>query len=140
MPTIGLDCEIILDGQGYWVERESFAVRRPRIRRADVTRVVASGGAGVGERYVDQGPGKREWTFMVICWQAIRDFTGAVVTTTGQQYRDALHASYEKVNATLSFTDPAGHVWSVRFDDLVEGLVDVRAGVDGELQYICHVT
>jgi len=86
------------------------------------------------------GPGKREWRFIVVAFQAIRTYAGVSVASTGQQYRDALHASYGKVNTTLSYTDPQGVVWSVRFDDLVEEIADIRAQPDGELQYYLHVT
>lgn len=135
MPTIGTDCMLILDGQGYWVDPASFTVRRPRVRAAQHNRTTASGSSGAGERYVDFGPGKREWRFTVLAYQAIRDYAGQPVTTTGQQYRDALHASYAQLNTELAFTDPNGTNHSVRFDGLAERIADVRAQVDGQLQY-----
>lgn len=138
MPTIGLDCHLILDGQGYWIEPASFKVARPRVRSATLNRTMG-GSVGAGERTLDQGPGKREWTFIVLAFQAIRDYTGAFITTTGQQYRDALHTSYNKLNTPLAFTDPHSTVWSVRFDNLDEEIVDVHAQADGELQYFMHV-
>lgn len=135
---------IILDGQGYWIDPESFTMTRPRIRRADLTKTAATQAAGYGvgvpERYVDLGPGKRQWTFVVQAFQAMRDYAGNTVTTTGQAYRDALHTSYEKVNTSLSFTDPNGHAWTVRFDHLQEIMAFVRAQADGELNYHLHVT
>jgi hypothetical protein len=140
MPTIGLDCQLILDGTGYFIEPGSFTLHRPRVRRAEHTRQPASGSAGAGERYLDMGPGKREWVFTVVAYQSIRTYAGQLTATTGQQYRDALHTSYQKVNTTLSFTDPAGTVWSVRFDDLIEQITDVRSQADGEIQYLLRVT
>jgi hypothetical protein len=144
MPTIGLDCQIILDGQGYWIDPQSFTMARPRVRRADLTKTAAtqsSGyGAGVAERYLDLGPGKRQWVFIVQAFQVMLDYSGHTVSSIGQQYRDALHASYEKINSTLSFTDPAGHTWSVRFDHLQEVIANVRGQTDGQLQYHLHVT
>jgi hypothetical protein len=130
---------LILDGQGYWIEPASYSVHRPRVRTAQHNRTPASGGAGAGERYVDFGPGKREFRFTVLAYQSIRDYTGTLVTTTGQQYRDALHASYEKVNTVISFTDPHGQSWSVRFDALAESIPDIRSQVDGEIQYLLAV-
>jgi hypothetical protein len=85
------------------------------------------------------GPGKREWSFIVVAFQAMRTYAGQFVSSTGQQYRDALHTSYQKVNTTLAFTDPQGSSWTVRFDDLIEEIADVRAQTDGELQYYLHV-
>lgn len=140
MATIGLDCQLILDGQGYFIEPSSFVVTRPRVRSAQHNRQVAVGGNGAGERYIDTGPGKREWAFTIIAYQAIRDYAGREVSFTGQQYRDALQTSYNKVNTTLAFTDPQGTSWTIRFDDLIEEIADVRAQGDGELQYLCHVT
>lgn len=141
MPTIGLDCHLILDGTGYFIEPHSFAVVRPRVRSSTYNRLASNPAtrAGAGERYVDQGHGKREWQFIVVAWQAIDTFAGQRVTLTGQQYRDALWTSYEKVNTTLSFTDPAGGAWTVRFDDLSESIEDVRAQAEGGLQYTMHV-
>jgi hypothetical protein len=130
---------LILDGQGYWIDPTSYTVKRPRVRSAQHNRQVASGGAGAGERYVDFGPGKREFHFIVLAYQAIRDYAGQLVSTTGQQYRDALHSSYEKVNTTLAFTDPHGTAWQVRFDSLAESIPDVRSQADGEIQYLCAV-
>src|SRR5579884_2085317 len=134
MPTIGTDCHLILDGQGYLIEPNSYTLARPRVRRAEHTRTAASGSTGAGERYLDMGPGKREWSFVVVAFQAMRDFTGNLVSATGQQYRDALHTSYQKVATVLAFTDPQGAAWSVHFDELTETIADVRAAGDGELQ------
>ncbi|HLJ67753.1 MAG TPA: hypothetical protein VKX16_10385 [Chloroflexota bacterium] len=144
MATIGVDCQLIIDGNGYFIEPGSYKVSRPRIRRADLTGVSATGtapGYGAGERYVDRGPGKREFTFIVPCFNGMRDYTGATVATTGQQFHDNLQTSYNKVNQTVAFTDPTGYAWpnGVRFDDLVEELADVRSRVDGSNWYM-HVT
>ena len=62
MATIGLDCQLILHGTGYFIEPASFVVTRPRVRRAQHTRQVAVGGNGAGERYIDTVPGKAMWT------------------------------------------------------------------------------
>ena len=140
MPTIGLDCQIIIDGTGYWIDPASYHMARPRVRSSTYNHQAASNHLGVGERYVDMGPGKREWTLIVIAWQAIDDYTGARVASTGQQFRDALWTSYEKVATVLSFTDPQGSVWNVHFDHLEEIIDDIRAQPDGELQYTMHVS
>jgi hypothetical protein len=142
MPTIGTDCQLILDGTGYFVEPTSYTVSRPRVRRADLTGVVAnpvSPGSGAGERYIDRGPGKRIFTFIIVAFAAMLDYAGTAVALTGQQYHDALQTSYNKVNTALDYTDPAGLVWSVRFDDLTEELVDIRSQTDA-LQWYMHVT
>jgi hypothetical protein len=143
MPTVGTDCQIILDGTGYWIEPASYKVMRARIRRADLTGVAASSvgpGSGAGERYIDRGPGKREWTFIVVAFNNMQNYAGTATGVTGQQAHDSLQTSYNKVNTTLSFTDPLSAVWAtVRFDDLVEELSDVRSQIDGA-QYYMHVT
>lgn len=139
MPTLGLDCHIILDGTGYWIDPNAYHMIRQRNRRAVSNRTPASGSAGAGQRYIDLGPGKREWQIAVICYQAIHDYAGNPVSSTGQQYRDALHTSYQKVNTTLSYTDPSGAAWTVHFDHLEEHIIDVRAQADGEIQYLCTI-
>ncbi|MGI8825261.1 MAG: hypothetical protein ACR2JC_06420 [Chloroflexota bacterium] len=141
MATIGLDCQLILDGTGYFIEPDSYHMVRSRVR-ASTANVLAANPVthfGVGERYVDQGPGKRVWSFAVLAWQAIDTYAGQRVVTTGQQYRGALHASYEKVATPLTFTDPNGLSWSVHFDHLEEIIDDVRAQTDTALQYTMSV-
>jgi hypothetical protein len=140
--AVGVDCQVILDGAGYFIEPVGYTVTRPRVRRADRTGVAAdpsAPGAGAGERYIDRGPGKRVWSFTVLCFQAMKDYAGRSVSPSGQEFHDALQASYNKVNTVLAFTDPGGASWSVRFDDLVEELADVRAQTDG-LQWYMRVT
>lgn len=139
MPTIGLDCHIILDGTGYFIDPNSYHMTRQRIRRAVSTRTPASGLYGAGERYIDLGPGKREWHLSVICYQAIHDFAGSSPALTGQQFRDALHTSYNKIATVISFTDPTNSNWNVHFDHLEEQIIDVRAEGDGQLQYHCTI-
>lgn len=142
MPTIGTDCQIIIDGHGYWIEPASYKVARARVRRADLTGLAASSigpGAGAGERFIDRGPGKREWTFIVVAFNAMIDYAANHQAITGQQIHDNLQTSYNKVNTQLGFTDLAGTAWTVWFDDMVEECSDARGQVDG-LQYYLSVT
>jgi len=118
MATVGLDCQVVLDGVGYWIEPHSYRIHRPRLRMANVT-------SGGGERYVDAGPGKRVWSFTVLAVNDLLRYDGRPTAWTGQQYRDELAASYAKSGA-LQFVDPHGVAWSVHFDDLVETLPDLR--------------
>lgn len=142
MPAIGTDCQVILDGSGYWLEPAGYKVTRARVRHADLTGVAASPaglGSGAGEVYIDRGPGKREWTFICVCFNAMSTYAGLPVGTSGQQFHDSLQTSYNKVNTCLAFTDPTGTAWTVWFDDLVEELSDVRGQIDG-CQWYMHVT
>ena len=142
MPTIGTDCQLILDGSGYFIEPATYKVMRARVRRADHTGQAASPvgfGAGAGEIYIDRGPGKREFQFIVVCFNNMTTYAGQHIITTGQQFHDALQSSYNKVNTQLAFTAPDGGTWTVWFDDLVEELSDVRSQVDG-CQWYMHVT
>ncbi len=142
MATIGTDCQLILDSVGYWIEPSSYKVMRPRTRRADMTGQAASPtgpGAGSGERYIDRGPGKREFQFIVVAFNNLTKYDGTVQTTTGQQIHDSLQTSYNKVNTTLSYSDLNSTAFTVRFDDMVEEIVDARSQVDG-IQYYMHVS
>lgn len=116
--NVGIDCQLVLDGVGYWIEPASYAVQRPRLRKASVT-------AGGGERYVDVGPGKRVWQFTVLALNGLTRYDGQPAGMTGRQYRDALEASYAK-SGTLPFVDPAGVAWTVHLDLVVERLPDLR--------------
>lgn len=122
MPTIGVDCECILDSTGYWIKPGSYHVKQPRIRKATVR-------ADGGESYVDLGPGKREWSMIVLCKNELVNYQGASTNFTGQQYRDALRTSYATVGATVSFTDPLNNVISVHFDSYVEAILDLHSQI-----------
>jgi hypothetical protein len=124
MATLGVDCQIVLDGNGYMLAPSGHTVQRPRLRKA----TVAKGGA---ERYVDSGPGKREWHLRLLALTQMTDYSGQLLPLQGVAVRNALKASYEKVATTLGFTDVDGSVWSVRFDSYEEHVVDPRTQVTG---------
>lgn len=130
MPTIGTDCQVILDGAGYFVEPHSYTMKRLRIRRAVITKDAA-------ERYVDSGPGRREWHMILLCLNELTDATGQRLSQTGLQFRDQLVASYAKV-ATISFTDLDGAAYTVHFDDFEEQVRDPRTQLTSP-SYHCAV-
>ncbi len=132
MPTINVDCEVMLDGTGYLVKPGSYLLERPRVRRATVR-------ADGNESYVDLGPGKRVWRFTALALNDLAKYDGTPTGLTGQQYRDALWTSYAKVATALSFTDPEGQTAQVHFDDLVERVADLRSQQVG-LSYELDVT
>jgi len=121
--NVGVDCQVALDGMGYWLAPHSYHVQRPRLRKATV---LASG----AERYVDAGPGKRVWLFTVLAANDLARYDGRPTGLTGQQYRDALVASYTTIGV-LPFVDPHGVAWQVRFDHLVESVPDPRTALTG---------
>ena len=85
--TIGIDAEIILDGTGYFVLPRSYTMTQPRIRKATVR-------ADGGQAYVDLGPGKRTWSMTILCLNDQLKYDGTLTGLSGQEYRDALRASY----------------------------------------------
>jgi hypothetical protein len=117
MPTIGVDCQVIIDGAGYFVEPNTYLVRNPRLRKATITK----GGA---ERYVDAGPGKREWEMTLLCVNELVGY-GATSAPLSKALRDALRTSYARTG-TISFTDVEGTSHSVHFDDYTEHVRDPR--------------
>jgi hypothetical protein len=118
MALLGIDCQIILDGVGYFVEPNAYTMRRPRLRKASVLK----GGA---ERYVDLGPGKREWHLTLLCLNGLTDYSGQAVPFTGESLRESLRASYQKTGP-LAFTDLDGSQYSVHFDEYQEQVRDPR--------------
>lgn len=126
MPAIGLDCEIILDGNGYFVKPGSYAVRHPRIRKATVR-------ADGGEAYIDLGPGRREWSMILLCLNDLVKYDGTPTGKSGQQYRDSLKSSYlGSTGASLNFIDPLnGSPIAVHFDDYQEYLQDLHSQILG---------
>lgn len=123
MPTIGVDAQIILDGSGYFIEPHTYVMHRLRIRRATIV-------LGGGERYVDLGPGKREWHMTLLCVNQLSDYPGVPLGLNGRQLREQLRVSFEKYpgtgTSTLAYTDLDGASYSVHFDAYSEAVVDVR--------------
>lgn len=123
MPTQGLDCEIILDGTGYFVKPGSYIQHQPRVRKA-IAR------ADGGESYVDLGAGKRTWKMVVLCINDLLKYDGTSTGLTGEQYRDALRNSYTgSTGITISYTDPTGTILTVHFDDYAEHTRDLHSQV-----------
>ncbi|MGH2387883.1 MAG: hypothetical protein ACRDIE_06720 [Chloroflexota bacterium] len=123
MATLGVDCQVILDGAGYFVEPAGYVMKRPRLRKAVITKSGA-------ERYIDLGPGKREWRLRLLCVNGLLDYTGAPLPATGKDLRDRLRAAYEKTpaggTAGLTYTDLDGMEYTVHFDDYEEEVRDPR--------------
>lgn len=119
MATIALDCQIVLDGQGYLVAPRSVRVSRPRVRKATLT-------TANQERWVDLGPGKRVWTLTILALNDLTTYGGDPLGLSGQQIFDAVQASYNKVAIALPFIDPAGQAWMVRFDSCIAAVRDAR--------------
>lgn len=121
----------MLDGQGYWLKAASYSRSQARVRKATIRQ-------DGSEAYVDVGPGKYVWRFTVLAFDGLRDYTGAIVATSGASFRGALWTSYAKVATTLSFTDPAGQAYTVRFDTLEEYVPSLRSQLTG-VGYECDV-
>ena len=121
MATIGVDCECILDGTGYFVKPGTYRMKQPRVRKATVR-------ADGGESYVDLGPGKRVWSMILLCLNDLLKYDGTVTGVTGQRYRDALRTSYTgSVGATIQYTNPLnGTSVAVHFDSYAEIVYDLH--------------
>jgi len=124
MPTIGVDCEIILDGTGYFIKPGSYQVKQPRIRHASYR---ADGSLA----YVDLGPGKRTWSMIILARNELLRYDGTPSGSSGQQYRDALRTSYTAtIGATINFTDPLnGTPIAVHFDAYEERIIDLHSQI-----------
>lgn len=111
-------------------------MKRTRIRKATITKSGA-------ERYVDLGPGKREWHMSLLCVNGLPDYTGRAQAATGEALRESLRASYEKVPAggvaTLGYTDLDGAVYAVHFDDYEEQVRDPRTQLTSPSYHVAVV-
>lgn len=117
---IGINCEITVDGTGYYVKPGTYKVKQPRVRKMTVR-------ADNNASYVDLGPGKREWAMIILCKNDLLNYDGSPALLDGQQYRDALIASYEITSGTITFVDPQnGSGISVFFDNYVEAVLDLK--------------
>ncbi|GAC1363790.1 MAG: hypothetical protein NVS2B12_20230 [Ktedonobacteraceae bacterium] len=126
MATIGVDCELILDGTGYFIKPGSYSVKQPRIRRASYR---ADGSLA----YIDLGPGKRTWSMTILARNELLRYDGTAVNLTGQQYRDALHNSYiNNTGTTINYIDPLnGSANTVHFDNYQERINDLHSQIIG---------
>jgi hypothetical protein len=124
MPVIGTDCELILDGQGYFIKPGTYQIKQPRIRH---TSYRADGSLS----YVDLGPGKRLWSMTVLARNDLLRYDGTPTGLTGQQYRDALRTSYtSNIGTTINFTDPLnGTAIAVHFDSYQERILDLHSQI-----------
>lgn len=124
MAIIGTDCELILDGAGYFIKPGTYQVKQPRIRHASYR---ADGSLS----YVDLGPGKRLWSMTILARNDLLRYDGTPTGLTGQQYRDALRASYtSNIGTTINFTDPLhGSPIAVHFDNYSERILDLHTQI-----------
>ncbi|MGH2468899.1 MAG: hypothetical protein ACRDGF_02410 [Chloroflexota bacterium] len=123
-PFVGTVAQVILDAYPFWVLPGSYQVLRPRLRKAMPR-------ADLGESYVDFGPGKRQWRFVVLALNDLSNYDGTPTGFTGQEYHDVLQSSYQKLNTLLTFVDPANSTWQVRFEHFAATVPDLRSQLTG---------
>jgi hypothetical protein len=119
--TIGVDAEVGIDDQGYFVRPKSYKMQQPRLRKISVR-------ADGGQAYVDLGPGRRIWSMTILCLNEQLKYDGTPTGLSGQQYRDALRASYTgSVGTTIQFVDPLNSSpIAVHFDSYSELVTNLR--------------
>jgi hypothetical protein len=124
MYTIGYDCEVVLDAQGYFIKPGSYSVKQPRIRQMSYR---ADGSLA----YVDLGPGRRLWSMTILAINELRRYDGTLMGVSGQQFRDALRTSYtSSIGATISLSDPINsESVAVHFDHYEETITDLHSQV-----------
>jgi hypothetical protein len=122
--TIAYDAEIILDGTGYFIKPNTYTVKQPRIRHVSYR---ADGSLS----YIDLGPGRRTWTMTILCMNELKKYDGNTIATTGQQFRDALRASYiNNIGTTINFVDPInGSAIAVHFDQMEERIINLHSQI-----------
>ena len=124
MGTIGYDCEVVLDGNGYFVKPSTYQVKQPRVRHM----VYRADGS---LSYVDLGPGRRTWEMVILCRNDLLRYDGSLTGMSGQQYRDFLHSSYiNNIGTTVNFVDPLnGTSIPVHFDNYEEKIIDLHTQI-----------
>ncbi len=121
---VGATAQIVLDGSPYWIVPNTYQHYTPRLRKATPR-------ADGNEAYVDFGLGRRVWTFSILALNDLSNYDGTPTGFSGQQYHDALYASYAKVNSVLVFVDVDNSSHNVRFDHLAARCPDVQTQVAG---------
>jgi hypothetical protein len=112
MPTVGEDCTVVLDGNGYFIRPGSYRVEVPKI-------IATAPEAAAGPAAVDLGAGKQVWHFTALAYSNHLNHNGTVNATSAATYRANLRASFAKVEA-LAFTDRLGITHSVHMVTLEE--------------------
>ena len=121
--TIGVDSEVGIDGNGYFIKPGSYKVKRPRISKATYR---ADGTLA----YVDVGPGKRLWSMTILCHNELQGYDGSRTGISGEQYRDDLLSSYtSNIATTISFIDPKGSSVNVYFQNYEETIIDLHSQI-----------
>jgi len=122
--TIGFNCEIIIDNTGYYIKPGNYTVKQPRIRQVKYR---ADGSLS----YTDLGPGRREWSMTILAINELKKYDGSTISTSGQQYRDALRTSYmSNVGTTVNFIDPLGGTSiPTHFDHYEETIIDLHSQI-----------
>ena len=139
MPTIGTDCQIILDGNGYFVQPAGYKMTRPKVAIRAKTRGPALPNQPVPTRWTDRGPSERVWVLKILCSNSLKDYDGHPLTLTGHQMRENLRTSYNRTAQLLQFTDPHGDQYQVVFNEYVEEIQDLRTQHTG-LEYLVTIT
>jgi hypothetical protein len=133
VPTIGVDCQVILNGKGYFVQPGTYKMTRPRVsimtpmRRLPVGADPKQWRDGVPIRWTDRGPRQRIWTMKIQCYGSLLRYDGTPTGITGYDYRDSLQIAYQHTAQILPFTDPAGVCRGVAFTHFIEEIADLRA-------------
>jgi hypothetical protein len=122
--TIGYDCEVIIDSQGYFVKPNTYTMKQPRIRE---TKYRADGSLS----YSDLGPGRREWSMVILAINELKKYDGSTISATGEQFRTALRASYTgNIGTTITFIDPLNSSpIAVHFDHYEESIIDLHSQI-----------
>ncbi len=139
MPTIALDCQIILDGNGYFVQPGGYKMTRPRVAIRTKTRGPALPNQPVPTRWTDRGPDQRVWVLKIVAFNTLKTYDGHPLSLTGQQIRENLRTSYNRTAQILQFTDPNKDDYQVVFGEYVEEIHDLRTQITG-LEYIITAT
>lgn len=123
MATIGSDCEVIIDSNGYFIKPGSYTVKQPRVRKMTYR---ADGSLA----YVDLGPGRREWSMIILARNDLLKYDGTATGTTGETYRSNLKSSYtSNIATTITFVDPLNNSISVHFDNYEEMILDLKTQI-----------
>jgi len=121
--TIGIDCEVVIDGNPFFIVPESYIIKQPRVSKATYR-------ADDTLSYVDLGPGKREFAMTVLAKNNLSKYDGTDTGVTGQTYRDNLRSSYtSNIATTIVFKDPTNTSINTYFKNYEEKILDLKSQI-----------
>ena len=121
--TIGANCNVIMNGQGFYIKEGGYTRSKKRIHTRRITKTGAM-------TYTDLGPLWNEFEF------TLSIYSGELFNTqaTPTELRNAVWEMYQGVNSPITLVTPTNETFSCLFNDLKEKMPSFAVyNIDGTI-------